>query len=169
MGVGGGPTFPGLWGRQPRNKVLVVGAVEVRGKDSGRVRLHVVLDASAASLTGLVAANVEREAVVLTHGWEGYTPLQRMGYRHRAKTQDNPERAAKILPHVHRVFENLQTWLRGTHHSVGKPHLQAYLAKFTFRVNRCRTPIAGFQTLLGLATIHGPTTYKMLYASASTR
>jgi len=156
-------------GRQLLEKALIVAAVEVRGKASGRVRLQVVPDASAASLTGFVAANVERGATVLTDGWGAYAPLRGMGYRHRPKTQGHPARAGKILPRVHRVFGNLQTWLRGTHHGVGKQHLQVYLDEFTFRFNRRRTPMAAFQTLLGLATVHGPTTYDMLYESELTR
>jgi hypothetical protein len=93
-----------------------------------------------------------------------------MGYRHRPCTQGTPGRAAKLLPHIHRVFGNLKTWLRGTHHGVGHDHLQPYLAEFAFRFNRRRTPMAAFQTLLGLASrAHGPTSYEMLYASKSTR
>ncbi|MDF0653126.1 MAG: IS1595 family transposase, partial [Nitrospira sp.] len=38
----------------------------------------------------------------------------------------------------------------------------------TFRFNRRRTPMAAFQTLLGLATRHGPTPYNRLYVSEST-
>ena len=91
-----------------------------------------------------------------------------MGYRHRPRTQGTPERAAKLFPRVHRVFGNLQTWLRGTHHGVGHKHLQAYLNEFAFRFNRRRTPMAAFQTLLGLGTLHGPTTYDQLYAVEST-
>jgi urease accessory protein UreE len=64
---------------------------------------------------------------------------------------------------VHRVFGNLKTWLRGTHHGVGNQHLQAYLDEFTFRFNRRRTPMAAFQTLLGLGTQRQPTTYNQLY------
>lgn len=158
----GGPEAGLKGGRQLVDKVLVVGAVEVRGKGSGRVRLQVVPDASAPSLMGFVAGNVERDAIVLTDGWGGYAPLRGMGYRHRPKTQGAPERAAKILPRVHRVFGNLQTWLRGTHHGVGNQHLQVYLDEFTFRFNRRRTPMAAFQTLLGLATVHGPTTLGIL-------
>jgi transposase-like protein len=166
----GGPEAGLKGGRQLVDKVVVVGAVEVRGKASGRVRLQVVPDASAPSLTGFVAGNVAPGAVVLTDGWGGYAPLRSMGYRHRPKTQGrDPTRAGKILPRVHRVFGNLQTWLRGTHHGVGNQHLQVYLDEFTFRFNRRRTPMAAFQTLLGLATLRGPTTYDMLYGSESTR
>jgi hypothetical protein len=39
----------------------------------------------------------------------------------------------------------------GTHHgSVQKQHMQAYLNEFTFRFNRRQTPMAAFQTVLGL-------------------
>jgi hypothetical protein len=109
-------------------------------------------------------------ALVLTDAWQGYASLAALGYRHRSRTQGPRERAAQLLPHVHRVFGNLKTWLGGTHHGVGHDHLQAYLDEFAFRFNRRRTPMAAFQTLLGLASsAHGPTTYDMLYRSESTR
>jgi len=63
--------------------------------------------------------------VVLTDGWQGYAPLEDLGYRHRPKTQGRPEQAVVILPRVHRVFGNLKTWLCGTHHGVDPKHLQA--------------------------------------------
>lgn len=156
-------------GRVLDEKALIVAAVEVRGRGSGRVRLQVVPDASAQSLTGFVQKNVERGTVVRTDAWQGYAALTSLGYRHRPRTRgEDPRRAAKLLPRVHRVLGNLQTWLRGTHHGVGHKHLQVYLDEFTFRFNRRRTPQAAFQTLLGLGAQHGPTTYKQLYAGEST-
>src|SRR2546428_7629696 len=113
-------------------------------------------------------ANVERGALVLTDGWGAYAPLTGMGYKHRPRTQGDPERAVKILPRIHRVFGNLKTWLRGTHHGVGHSHLQAYLDEFAYRFNRRRTPMAAFQTLLGLGAQQAPTTYKELYEVEST-
>ncbi len=162
-----GGTEAGREGRQLVGKELVVAAVEVRGKGSGRVRLQVVPDASSSALAGFVKAIVVRGATVVTDGWRSYEVLTDMGFRHRPHVQGNPKRADKILPRVHRVFGNLKTWLRGTHHGVGHRHLQAYLDEFTFRFNRRRTPMASFQTLLGLASSHSPTTYKMLYRSES--
>jgi transposase-like protein len=160
----GGPEAGLRGGRALEDKALVVAAVEVRGRGSGRVRLHVVPDASARSLTGFVRANVEPRTVVRTDGWQGYAPLAGMGYRRRPRTRGaDPRRSAKLLPRVHRVFGNLQTWLRGTHHGVGHKHLQVYLDEFTFRFNRRRTPPAAFQTLLGLGAQRGPTTYQQLY------
>jgi transposase-like protein len=161
----GGPEAGLRGGRELLTKALIVAAVEIRGRASGRVRLQVVPDASSRSLTGFVAAHVERGAIVRTDGWAAYLPLADLGYRHRPRVQGDPTRAAKLLPRVHRVFGNLQTWIRGTHHGVGHDHLQSYLDEFTFRFNRRRTPMAAFQTLLGLATLHGPTTYNRLYGS----
>jgi transposase-like protein/ribosomal protein L37AE/L43A len=161
----GGPEVGLRGGRELIHKALVVAAVEVRGRASGRVRLQVVPDASSRSLTGFVTAHVERGAIVRTDGWAAYLPLGDLGYRHRPRTQGDPTRAGQLLPRVHRVFGNLQTWLRGTHHGVGHQHLQGYLEEFTFRFNRRRTPMAAFQTLLGLATLHGPMTYDRLYGS----
>jgi hypothetical protein len=123
---------------------LVVGAVEVRGKAAGRGRLHVVPDASARSLTGFVRRTVPPGAVILTDRWQGYASLPDLGH-HCPRTQGPPERAGKLLPHIHRVFGNLKTWLGGTHHGVGHDHLQAYLDEFAFRFNRRRTPMAAFQ------------------------
>lgn len=164
----GGPEAGLRGGRELHDKALVVGAVEVRGTASGRIRLQVVPDASGPSLTGFVKVNVEPRAIVVSDGWQGYAPLSEMGYRHRPRTQREPKRAEKILPRVHRVFGNLKTWLRGTHHGVGRQHLQAYLDEFTFRFNRRYTPMAAFQTLLGLGTQRAPTTYNQLYRVEST-
>jgi transposase-like protein len=149
-------------------KSIVVGAVEVRdGGGSGRIRLAVVEDLSAASLTGFVAASVQPGNTVLTDGWQGYAPL-RHAYDHRPSTVGELRNASKLLPRVHRTFSNLKTWLKGTHHGVSAKHLPHYVNEFVFRFNRRRTPMAAFQSLLGLTTQYPPTTHKMLYAAEPT-
>jgi hypothetical protein len=52
--------------------------------------------------------------------------------------------------------------MHGTHRGVGDPHLQTYLDEYVFRHNRRRTPMAAFQTLLGLGALHEPTTYDQI-------
>ena len=156
-------------GRQrDSNKAIVVGAVEVRGRASGRIRLAIIEDLSGESLVGFVRSAVVPGSVVLTDGWQGYAPLRREGYDHRPKTQGSGKNSATILPRVHRVFGNLKTWIDGTHHGVSRKHLPHYLNEYVFRFNRRRTPMAAFQSLLGLTGQHEPTTYKMLYAPEST-
>ena len=57
----------------------------------------------------------------------------------------------------------MKRWLLGTHAGAVRPkRLQAYLDEFAFRFNRRRTPMAAFQSLLGLTGSHGTTNRKML-------
>ena len=133
-------------------KTIVVGAVEIRGQGSGRVRLSVIEDLSAASLVGFLEQSVAPCSVVHTDGWGGYRPLANKGYDRRRETQGHAKNAVKLFPRVHRVFSNLKTWLAGTHHGVGEQHLQHYLNEYVFRFNRRRAPMAAFQSLLGLTT-----------------
>jgi len=151
----GGPE-PGKPGRGALGKVLVVGAVDLRGKYANRVRLKVIPNASMAVLTDFVKDDIEIGSAIRTDEWDGYNKLEQEGY-HRII-------ALNELTHVHRVFSNLKTWLLGTHHGrVSPQHLQAYLNEYTFRFNRRGTPMAAFQTALGLTGERLGPTYKGLY------
>jgi len=138
-------------------------AVEVRGKGSGRLRLQLLPDASARSLTSFVRSSVAPGAIVHTDGWQGYSGLRAAGFDHQSHKQRARFADREwVLPRAHRALSNLKTWLQGTHHGVSPKHLQVYLDEFVFRHNRRRTPLAGFQTLLGLGATHEPTTYRQI-------
>jgi transposase-like protein len=155
-------------GRDRVGKRLVVVAVEVRGAGSGRLRLAALPDASGRSLGGFVSQNVTAGSVVHTDGWRGYDPLGGLGFDHRpiAQRWRHQDRQAN-LPRAHRALSNLQTWLQGTHRSASAKHLSVYLDEFVFRHNRRRTPMAAFQTLLGLGANREPTTYREITAHAA--
>src|SRR5712692_1920501 len=104
----------GKGGRGAAGKVIIAGAVEVRGRRAGRIRLRVVRSVSDESLTGFVKATVEEGSTVLTDGWHSYSGLPAMGYQHKPEVEGKRERAVEILPLVHIVFSNLKTWLLGT-------------------------------------------------------
>jgi transposase-like protein len=149
-------------GRQRDGTKTLVGViVEVRGEGSGRLRLKVLPDAGQKTLTSWVKASVEPGAIVHTDGWAGYARLASAGFDHRPRPQrrDHPD-AQKLLPRAHRAVSNLKTWLQGTHRGVSPEHLPVYLDEFVFRHNRRRTPMAAFQTLLGLGALHVPSTYR---------
>lgn len=148
-------------GREREGKALVAIAVEVRGQGSGRLRMTLLQDATKLSLDTFVTASVTKGATVHTDGWAGYRGLPTLGYDHRPIKQRRrfPDER-KILPRAHRAGSNLKTWLQGTHRGVDPRHLQVYLDEFVFRHNRRRTPMAAFQTLLGLGALHSPTTYR---------
>jgi len=158
-----GAKKPGKRGRGAAGKVMVVGAIEVLGRKErnervGRLRLQQVADGSAASLVGFVLNKVEIGSVVRTDGLISYHGLAKKGFTY--KVVDTHE-----LEHIHITFGNLKTWIEGTHHGVSKKHMQAYVNEFVFRHNRRRTPMAAFQTILGMATRTEGPTYEELYAA----
>jgi predicted RNA-binding Zn-ribbon protein involved in translation (DUF1610 family) len=158
---GGEPVRPG---RSHGGKLLVAGAVEIKGKGPGRVRLAVIEDYAAASLGGFVAGNVADGSTVVSDGWPGYGRLKDV--KHDPKVVGEAP-AHLVLPWIHRVFANAKRWALGVYHGLRPAHLQAYLDEFVFRFNRRRTPQAAFARLLGLAVTIGPHPYDALVASGS--
>ena len=143
---------------------LVFGAVEVityadkKGVDAekaGRLRLSTTQRADEKSIQRFLEQNVEQGATIRTNGWKGYSKTALGRYKHQA----NP---GMIARHFHRAFGNLKTWLNGTHHGVDPDYLPIYLDEFVFRFNRRKTPMAAFQTLLGLASAKTPMPYQQL-------
>jgi transposase-like protein len=165
--VGGIEAGRGAGRKSDSTKSIVVVAVELRGQGSGRLRLGVVPDLSNARLCGFVEEAVEPGAVVHTDAWQGYRRLGRLGYNHRASSQRQAEPGEWLLPRAHRSISNFKAWLHGTHRDVSREHLQVYLDEFVFRHNRRRTPMAAFQTLLGLAADRPPTTYRQITTHAA--
>jgi transposase-like protein len=154
-----------------RHKTLIAGGVEVLAyKDdegrprerAGRVRLQVIKDASEESIGAFVRANFAPGSRIRTDGWRGYSDTALAGYKHSVRVLGSPERAHRRAPHIHRVFSNLKTWLLGTHHGVDPKYLQRYLDEYVFRFNRRNTPMAAFQTLLGISTRKAPMSLSVL-------
>jgi transposase-like protein len=157
-----GGVEPGKKGRGPGSKTLVGVAVEVRGRGSGRLRLLTLEDAALPTLSAFVKATTAPGAIVHTDGWKGYNGLRKAGFDHRRRSQRAGIGEEPYLPRAHRAVSNLKAWMHGTHRGVGDPHLQIYLDEYVFRYNRRRSPMAAFQTLLGLGALHEPTTYDQI-------
>jgi transposase-like protein len=125
--------------------------------------VRVLKDASKPTLTAFVKATTAPGATVRSDGWRGYNGLDGAGYDHRPHSQRAaPPGEEPYLPRAHRAISNLKAWMHGTHRGVGDQHLQVYLDEYVFRHNRRRTPMAAFQTLLGLGALHPPTTYEQI-------
>jgi transposase-like protein len=157
-----GGVEPGKRGRGPGEKTLIGVAVEVRGQGSGRLRLVPLADAAKPTLTAFVKTTTAPGAIVHTDGWKGYNGLAKAGYRHHSRSQRAQVGEEPFLPRAHRAISNLKAWMLGTHRGVSKDHLAVYLDEFVFRHNRRRTPMAAFQTLLGLGALHEPATYEQI-------
>jgi transposase-like protein len=154
-------------GRQHGKKTLCGVAIEVRGRGSGRLRLQALPDASSPSLLAFTKATTEKGAIVHTDGLQSYRVLAEHGYDHRRRTQTAAAPGEQLLPRAHRAISNLKAWMHGTHRGVSPEHLPVYLDEFVFRHNRRRTPMASFQTLLGLGLAHKPITYRDIIDQAA--
>ncbi len=154
-------------GRQRGKKALVGVAVEVRGRGSGRLRLAVLPDAKGPSLAAFVTATTARGAIVHTDGWQAYQRIAKLGYEHRPLVARTAAPGEQMLPRAHRAVSNLKAWMHGTHRGVSDEHLSVYLDEFVFRHNRRRTPMAAFQTLLGLGAHQAPATYDQITRTAA--
>jgi len=154
-------------GRQHGKKALCGAASEVRGSGSGRLRLQVLANSQAKTLEAFTKSTTAAGSIVHTDGLFSYNGLGAIGYDHRPrKVASVPERD-QLLPRVHRAVSNLKAWMHGTHRRVSSEHLPVYLDEFVFRHNRRRTPMASFQTLLGLGLTHEPVTYREIIDRAA--
>ena len=144
-----------------RRAALVLVAVEKRGKRSGRLRTSVVPDLKKVTIDKFVARHVASGSTVYTDGLNIFATLAEAGYKHVPRAQPHRTELGKgsksVVPLADRAIGNLQQWLTGTHHGVSRDQLQVYRDEFVFRHNRRKTPMAAFQTLLGLGTQHAPT------------
>jgi transposase-like protein len=154
-------------------KILIIGAVEVIDRDtnqakprrkhakylgtrSGRIRLAMIADNSAASIEAFVKANVKRGTTLLTDGHKSYPGLT--GYRHDPRVVGKMA-GHVVLPWIHRAFSLLKRWSLGTYHGLRRKHVDTYLNEFVFRYNRRFYRHVSFETLLELITRQQPAGY----------
>jgi transposase-like protein len=165
-----GGTQAGLRGSRQlkgRKAALVLVAVEKRGRTTtGRARMAVIPDFRSDTLLAFLKDNVTPGSTVYTDGLKSFSGLKEAGFQHVPRSQplriDLRKGAKSVVPLADRAIGNLQQWLLGTYHGVSRDQLQVYLDEFVFRHNRRKTPMAAFQTLLGLGTAHKPTKYEQI-------
>ena len=154
--------------RTPSKPIPIQIAVEDRGDHMGRVRLRLVTDLSAETLTPPIVENVAKGATIHSDGWSGYTDFEDAGFVHHVEVV-GCDRASSIekFPLVHRVASLLQRFLLGTYQGAARWfHLQHYLEEFTFRFNRRASRSIGkiFMRLVQQAANTGHTAYgQMLF------
>lgn len=153
-------------GRGAKRKSIVAIAAEVRGRGTGRIRMSVIADVSAASLHQFVLNNVQRGADVRTDGWIGYKGIETLDYRHVVRNISASEDPAHVvMPRVHHVASLLDRWWLGIHQGAIRPsHLDYYLDEFTFRFNRRTSNARGllFYRLMEQAIACAPVPRQMI-------
>ena len=154
-----GGVAEGKRGRGAENKSLVMIAVEVLPKGTGRVRLELIPSAEGKHLLKFISENVEKGTSVITDGWTGYAQLGENGYEHIKQKQVIASNNEEMLPNVHRIAALLKRWLLGTHQNyTSQDRLQKYLDEFSFRYNRRKSNSRGllFHRIIEQAMIREP-------------
>jgi transposase-like protein/Zn ribbon nucleic-acid-binding protein len=150
-------------GRGGENQISIAIAVELRGKQLGRVRMNVINDASSNSLHTFICKNIEPGSKVITDAWNGYNGIENKGFIREIHKQTIASHDDEMLPHVHMIASLLKRWLLGTHQgAISEKHFQSYLDEYVFRFNRRKAAKRGllFYKLLECALAIEPTTYK---------
>ena len=118
-------------------KEIVIIAIELVGKHTGRVRIEVIENASRICINEFIKSNVELGSTIVTDGWKGYADVQKMKYKHKIETKTIAVNEENLTPNVHRIASLLKRWLLGTHQNfTSSDYLKYYLDEYTFRYNR---------------------------------
>ena len=165
--IGGKEKGKGTQGRGAKTKALVVVATECQGKQIGRVRFKIILEASADELKAFINETIKPGSKIITDGWSGYNFLSESeNFEHQVKTiSGSGKQAHELLPHVHMVDSLLKRWINGTHQgNVSHKHLSYYLEEFAFRFNRKLSTYRGklFYRLMQQAVSVTPKPYSEL-------
>jgi transposase-like protein len=127
----------GKRGRGDEGKSLVVIAVEIICKKTGRVLLSRIEPASSENLNKFILNNIESSSTIITDDWSSYSKLEGLGYLHKIQLAKINEERESILLNVYRVASLLKRWLLGTHQSyLNQGKMDYYLDEHPFRYNR---------------------------------
>lgn len=157
--------------RKAKDKVIIAVAAERRGRNTGRIRLRAITDASAETRDAFVEDAVTPGSVLRTDASPVYSGLDRLGYYHKIRNvKPSGDSVDKRLHRAQEVVRQLEKWLRETHkNGVQQRYMDSYLDEFTFRFN-CRAHRSHglhFYRLMQQAATLKPAPYRSIVGDAN--
>lgn len=149
----GGKGYGGKNNEKLGEAMLKKGVVMVAAERGGNIRAGLVEKVTAIHTHAFVRENVEAGSKLFTDGSASYVGLKKE-YKHRAV--NHKETYVKGERHVNNIevfLAHVKRSIRGTHKSISKKHLQAYLDGFVFHYNNRHNDKERFGALLG-ALLH---------------
>jgi transposase-like protein len=128
----------GKRGRGAEGKTIVVIAVERDDteKQIGRIRMHVALDFSGASLGKFILDNIAPGATIATDSWSSYNVIDKEQYGREITNQSKSKDYDKLYG-AHLITTLVKRLIRSTFQGRFEPkYLQNYLDEYVFRFNR---------------------------------
>ena len=181
FGPGGGmvevdETFIGRDPDQPvvtgggNHKMKVVSLVD---RTTGRARSMVVDDISSKVLGEIVAANLSREAILMTDEARHYIKVGQQFAGHGHTNHSAGEYVSRFNPHVHTntvegFFSIFKRGMRGVYQHASKKHLHRYLAEFDFRYSN-RAALGVDDTARAITALQGVVGKRLTYRRANER
>ncbi len=107
-------------------------------KTVGHIKMQVIGDFKASTITDKTKAGTDGKADVTTDGFNGYAALEKDGAaasRHAVVTDDKKS-VGKALPWVHIAISNAKRNILDTYHDTKAEFLQLYLNGFCYNFNR---------------------------------
>jgi len=154
-----GGTRKGKRGRGAEGKLIVIIAVELVQKHTGRIRVDIIENADRKCINEFLKNNIQIGSTIVTDGWAGYADVKKMKYNHQIETKTMSENGENLTPHVHKISSLLKRWLLGTHQNyTSDEYLAYYLDEYAFRYNRRNAKSRGllFYILLKQAILNKP-------------
>ena len=107
-------------------------------KSVGHIKMQVIDDFKASTITGKIKQGTDGNADVTTDGFSSYASLGKDGVAssHHAVVTDDKRSVGKVLPWVHIVISNAKRSILDTYHDIKAEFLQLYLNEFCYKFNR---------------------------------
>lgn len=131
-------------GRSHGKKKLIVIGLEIVDTGVGRAYAELIKNSSCDSLKPFFEKYINKNAIIKTDEWTGYSPLKKEYKKLKQVISDS----GKNFPDLHIHIMNLKGWLRGIHHHCSKEHIQGYLNEYHFRYNRRNNLTEIFNTIV---------------------
>jgi len=142
-------------------KTGVMGLIE-RGGELKYIQINQATDV--ATIQGIVKANVDKDAVVITDSFASYVGLNKVFAAHEAVNHTNDEYVRDKVFHTNSVegaFSLLKRGIIGIYHQVTPKHVLRYCDEFAYRYNSRKIKDAQRFTI-SLRNVEGRLTYKQL-------
>ena len=107
-------------------------------KSVGHIKMQVIDDFKASTITGKIKQGTDGNADVTTDGFSSYASLEKNGVAssHHAVVTDDKRSVGKALPEVHISINHAQRSILDTYHDIKAEFLQLYLNEFWYKFNR---------------------------------
>ncbi len=139
-----GGSQPGKRGRGAMKKKKAAIVIEKTEKGGiKKVYAMKIENFSSDQLRKIFDCHISKDATINTDKWRGYLPLN--GQWSILQVKSDPTTNFKT---IHRLVQQLKSWIRGIYHHVSDRYLQGYLDEFCFRRNRHANKPALFDKLI---------------------